>query len=112
MKFVDAFNLTLEKFDITARELSTRSGVTDATISKFRRGNRELKLESIEKILTALPDDAYYYLMTQWANERITPKHLIKLLGVIAQTIEAGEVPAIQFPERQQPSTSSVLLSA
>jgi transcriptional regulator with XRE-family HTH domain len=112
MKFVDAFNLTLEKFDIKARELSMRSGVTDATISTFRRGNRELKLESIEKILGALPDDAYYYLMTQWANERITPKHFITLLSLVTQSIEAGEVPAIQFPDRQKSSTSSVLLTA
>jgi transcriptional regulator with XRE-family HTH domain len=112
MKFVDAFNLTLEKFDITARELSIRSGVTDAAISKFRRGNRELKLESIEKILGALPDDAYYFLMTQWADERITPKHFIKLLSFIAQSLETAEVPAIQFSDRQQSSPSSVLLTA
>ena len=112
MKFVDAFNLTLEKFDITARELAIRSGVTDAAISKFRRGNRELKLESIEKILGALPDDAYYFLMTQWADERITPKHFIKLLSFIAQSLEAEELPTIKFPDTQKPSTSSVLLTA
>ncbi len=112
MKFVDAFNLTLEKFDITARELAIRSGVTDAAISKFRRGNRELKLESIEKILGALPDDAYYFLMTQWADERITPKHFIKLLSFIAQSLEVVESPAIKFPDTQKPSTSSVLLTA
>lgn len=100
MKFVDAFNLTLEKFDITARELANRANLTEAAISKFRKGNRELKLESIEKVLGALPDDAYCFLMTQWAKERITPRQVVTLLGVLAQTIEAGEIPfKAEFPD-------------
>jgi predicted transcriptional regulator len=63
MKFSDAFHQTLFHFDIKAIDISKQSGLTTGQISQFRSG-RNLRIDSVERILEVLPEDARRYMLT------------------------------------------------
>jgi transcriptional regulator with XRE-family HTH domain len=92
MRLADALNLTMRKFDLQARDLAVRSGIGESALSKFRKGERDLQARNIERVLTALSDEAYHYLLTQLALDRSSPQQMIQLLSSLADRIEAGEV--------------------
>jgi transcriptional regulator with XRE-family HTH domain len=69
MKFSEAFRETLFRFDIRGDELAAASGVTATQISKFRNGGN-LRIDSVEKLLDALPDEARSYLLLLVAQRR------------------------------------------
>lgn len=72
MKFAQAFKMTLFRFDLNGAEIAERSGLTSAQISNFRNG-KNLRIDSVERILEALPQDARAYM-----------------LALVAQTDEEG----------------------
>ena len=53
MDFSLAFNLTLNQFDISAKDLAQQSGVPEATISRFRNGH-QIKTETLSRLLECL----------------------------------------------------------
>ncbi|MEP0910874.1 helix-turn-helix transcriptional regulator [Leptolyngbya sp. GB1-A1] len=62
MKFCEAFRETLFRFDIKGTDLAVRAGLTPTQISKFRNGEN-LRIDSVEKILDALPEEARKYML-------------------------------------------------
>lgn len=62
MKFSVAFRETLFRFNIKGVDLAERSGLTPTQISKFRNGEN-LRIDSVERILEALPDGAREYML-------------------------------------------------
>ena len=63
---------------ITAREISQKSGVTEANISKFRKGG-DIYTSSYEKLLDALPEKLkkqYYLLLTEGESPQISDTEL------------------------------------
>lgn len=62
MKFSDAFKETMFRFKLTGAELSHRSGVTRGQISQFRNG-KNLRIDSVERIIEALPQEAKIYML-------------------------------------------------
>lgn len=100
MQIFEALNLTLEHFKIKGKEIAQRSGVTEATVSKFRHGEQDLTTTSLDKLLAGLPDDAYHYLMAQLWLSRNKPQSTVHMLSVIASNIQTGEVALnTSFPE-------------
>jgi transcriptional regulator with XRE-family HTH domain len=75
MKFSDAFRETLFRFNIKGADLAEKSGLTPTQVSKFRNGEN-LRIDSVERILEALPDEAREYMLL-----------------LVAQTREADHVP-------------------
>lgn len=65
MDYREAFNKTLEMFEIRASDLSERSGVDPSRLSKFRNGHHDLRSGALANLINALPSDAraYYYLL-------------------------------------------------
>lgn len=64
MKFSKALDETLKEFGISAKEISATSCVAESTISRFRRNDRDIQAQSLERILGALPEPAkqYFYI--------------------------------------------------
>jgi transcriptional regulator with XRE-family HTH domain len=53
MKFSSAFRETMFRYELRGSELSKRSGVSNAQISKFRSG-QNVTIATLEKLLSAL----------------------------------------------------------
>jgi hypothetical protein len=62
MKFAQAFRETMFRFDLKGTALAAESGLTTMQISKFRNGG-ELRTDSVEKLLEAMPLEARQYMM-------------------------------------------------
>jgi DNA-binding Xre family transcriptional regulator len=63
MQTFEAFDRTLIHFNITNRDLHHQTGVHESSISRFRRGERDLHVATLEKLILALPLEAqqFYY---------------------------------------------------
>ena len=88
MKFSEAFNLTLEEFGITGKEVAQRAGVREATVSDFRRGNREIQTGNLEKLIGALPTDAKQFLFLKLLVGGMNAQGIATLLSAIAHQIK------------------------
>ena len=62
MRFSDAFRETMFRYALTGKEIADRSGVSERQISRFRNGEN-LRTDSLEKLIQALPPDAREYMM-------------------------------------------------
>ena len=62
MNFADAFNETLIHFSIKGKDIAAESGLPEAAISRFRKGEQDIKASTLEKLLSALPTEAKQYL--------------------------------------------------
>ncbi|WP_416667918.1 helix-turn-helix domain-containing protein [Egbenema bharatensis] len=78
MKFADAFRETLFRFELTGKEIAERSGLSPAQISEFRNG-KNLRIDSVEKILDALPQEARNYMLKLVARKGVESTDSIPL---------------------------------
>lgn len=62
MKFSEAFRETIFRFDLKGAELAKQSGLTPAQVSEFRNGGN-LRIDSVERLINALPPEAQEYMM-------------------------------------------------
>lgn len=69
MKFSEAFRETMFRFDLNGSELADKSGLTPAQVSNFRKG-KNLRIDSVEKLLAAMPYDARVYLLSLVSEEQ------------------------------------------
>ena len=63
MKFSTAFREAMFRYELRGSELSKRSGVSNAQISKFRSG-QNITIATLEKLLAAMPQEAREYMLT------------------------------------------------
>ncbi|HEY9660379.1 MAG TPA: helix-turn-helix transcriptional regulator [Allocoleopsis sp.] len=68
MRFFEAFQQTLLRFNIKASDLAKTSGVSTAQLSNFRNG-RNIRVDNLERILAALPKEARKYLLSLVEND-------------------------------------------
>jgi transcriptional regulator with XRE-family HTH domain len=61
MEWREAFNKTLDHFDIKAAEIAERSGVDAVQISKFRNSKKDMHAHNFQKLIDALPSQAKMY---------------------------------------------------
>lgn len=60
----EALRMTLDKFDVNARDLAQRSQVTQGTLSGFRNGRREINTSSLQRVLDELEPEAFVYMLS------------------------------------------------
>lgn len=81
MRFSEAFNEAINRFGLKGSEIAKNTGLTNAQISNFRNG-QNLRIDSVEKILAALPREARAYMLELVAlDEGITEIPLPKKSG-------------------------------
>lgn len=88
MKIREALFKTLDTFKISGKQLSADSGVSESQISSFRRGNRELELKNFEKLLEALPPNAYHHFWAQLALDGMSDDRLYDLIMMAASQLK------------------------
>lgn len=62
VKFSEAFKETMHRFDLKGADIAERSGLTAAQISLFRKG-QNLRIDNLERILEAMPQEAKEYML-------------------------------------------------
>lgn len=94
MKFADALDATLKHFCISAKEMATKSGVAESSISRYRRGERDIQAESLERLIAALPPDARHYFYFNCLVRDIDEAGIATLLQAIAFKLKTEPVKA------------------
>lgn len=114
MNFSQALDKTLDKFDISAKWLSEKTGVSQQMISGFRRGNQRIYSDSLEKILAGLPTDARNYLLCQLAEvdtNKVDLRSLVKSMPA-ARKSEVLTLIADSLLESRENTDTTGLISA
>lgn len=65
-----AFDTTLKKFDIKGLYLAEEAGVSTGMVSNFRNDTNAITTDSLEKLLAALPDEAFAFWISQVTHNR------------------------------------------
>jgi len=68
--FARSLDSTLKDFGITGKSIAEKSGVSEQMISGFRRGNKRIYTDSLEKIIAALPQDARRYFYSKLIKQK------------------------------------------
>ncbi|MBR8839125.1 MAG: hypothetical protein DSM106950_35280 [Stigonema ocellatum SAG 48.90 = DSM 106950] len=114
MDYREAFNQTLEKFNISARSLALKSGVQERQISHFRKG-KDLMAETLFALVTALPSEAKIYYFSciggESALETIDLRLLVKSMP-IARKYEVLSLIAASLMESRENTDKSELMPA
>lgn len=69
VKFSEAFRETLFRFNLKGADLAQASGLTPTQISKFRNGEN-LRIDSVERLIDALPSAAKEYMLLLVLQQR------------------------------------------
>lgn len=83
MDFSKAFDLTLKEFGLTGKAVAIDAGVREATVSNFRNGS-EIRTDSLEKLIKALPPDAKQFLFLKVFVDDLNPPAIATMLGLLA----------------------------
>lgn len=76
MNFSLAFNLTLNHFGISAKQLAHQSGVSEVVISRFRNG-QQTKTETLSRLLECLSvqqREYFFSIMARSENSQNKPE--------------------------------------
>ena len=73
MNFSKALDVTLDKFGITGKWLSSESGVSEQMISGFRNGKQRVWSDSLDRIFLALPEEAKQYFLSLLLGSSVSP---------------------------------------
>ena len=71
-----AFDATLKEFGIKGLKLSEEAEVSTGMISNFRNDTAAITTDSLEKLLSALSDEAFSY----WVSQVVGGRELEKML--------------------------------
>jgi len=66
-----AFDKTLKRFNLSAKELAEKAGVTEGVISKFRNSRKRVYTDTLDKLLGALSKEAKIYFFSLLIEEAI-----------------------------------------
>ncbi|MGG6241559.1 helix-turn-helix domain-containing protein [Nodosilinea sp. AN01ver1] len=66
----------MSKFRLRGSELAQQSGLTTAQISNFRNGQQNIRIDSLEKLLEAMPREARLYMLSLIAENGEGVEHL------------------------------------
>lgn len=104
--FREAFNKTLNRYGLTAKKLSEKSGVSENHISAFRRGVSEIGSKKLEALIEAMDEIApgsKEYFCSQMAGSSLKPgdlrslveqsdvQELSQLLHLVAEQLKNGK---------------------
>ncbi len=65
-----AFAETIKRFDISLAHISRETGIAQATLSRFKNGQKNIGTKTFHKIILALPSYAKEYFYTLWTRNK------------------------------------------
>ncbi|MEL7243777.1 MAG: antitoxin Xre-like helix-turn-helix domain-containing protein [Cyanobacteria bacterium J06573_2] len=84
------FDEMLERFDISAKEIAELTGVSEVTLSRFRRGKGDLLTTKFLNVLLVLPENAREWYISQLVGSK--PKTNLRSLVMEASPQEKAEL--------------------
>lgn len=95
----------LSQGDMTASELSKRSGVRKAAISGFRNG-RDLSVTNLQKLIDALPEPIYLQFHLLLSEQKMSRAQMAEYITVLAKKLAKME----QQQESEQEQNLTLIL--
>lgn len=89
MNFNKALDLTLKEFRLSAKAISEASGVSEGSLSRFRRGERDIHAANLERIVSALPPEAKQFFYAHCLCSELGDDGLATLLSAIAYHLKS-----------------------
>ena len=71
MNISQAFDQTLKTFEIRAKDISEKSGVSEKQISMFRNNRQRINSDALQSLLEVLPVKARLYFLIQLSDGRL-----------------------------------------
>jgi transcriptional regulator with XRE-family HTH domain len=68
----ELFNEMLERFNLSAREVGEAAGISEVTLSRFRRGKADLLTSKFLHILNVIPEEAKDWYLSQLLGSQPT----------------------------------------
>ncbi|MGI0488579.1 helix-turn-helix domain-containing protein [Pantanalinema rosaneae CENA516] len=96
MKFCEAVDQTFVEFKLTNREIAQKSGLTEAQLSEFRRGKREIHTDRLERLIAALPTQAQQFLFFNCLLPQMDDRAIGTLLYAISLKMR-GAAPSLDL---------------
>jgi len=84
------FDEMLERFKISAKEVAELTGISEVTLSRFRRGKGDLLTTKFLNLLLVLPEDAREWYISQLVGSK--PKASLRSQIIAASPQEKAEV--------------------
>jgi transcriptional regulator with XRE-family HTH domain len=84
------FDQMLERFGLSAREIGEAAGISEVTLSRFRRGKADLLTTKFLTVLSVLPKDAREWYISQLVGSK--PQASLRSLVLEASPQEKAEV--------------------
>lgn len=88
MDFSTAFDQTLKEYGLKAKDIASESGVTETSISLFRKGKKDITASSLGRLLSALPADARQHLCFNLLVKDMDQTAMASMLTVIAHQLK------------------------
>jgi transcriptional regulator with XRE-family HTH domain len=99
MKFSKALDLTLKEFKIPAKDLANKSGVAESSISRYRRGERDIQADSLERLIASLPPEAQQYFYFNCVVPVLDDRGIATLLEAVSTKLRSGASENSRLPE-------------
>jgi len=105
MLYQEAFNQTIEHFRLSARDIASKAGMHESSVSNFRTGRKDLNLETWERLMSALPEEARQYIYLKVLVGTITNRGISVLLSAISDRImQESESEAVDSERQSAPT--------
>lgn len=109
MEWNQSFDLTLKTYGVNARQLAQKSGVSEITISRFRKGRQPMNTDNLNALLSALPqkiqnhffklllgEDAFAQPKLEDLIEEMDSQELAKCLRILANRVAVTSLEGVK----------------
>lgn len=70
----DALNQTIDRFELKAEDLSSRSGISPQVISRYRHKKKDMNSLNLVRLVEAMPQSAKFYFFSLLSQSRNQPE--------------------------------------
>lgn len=98
---------TIDRCELTAKELSERAGVSQAQISRFRKGE-DLAFSTFQRLVDGLPREAYHQFCTLLMVDQMNNQELADLIMLAVTQLQqkSAESPTNGLDKNQPAGTA------
>lgn len=90
MELRDALFKAVDRAELTGKQLSEKSGVSEAQISRFRKGG-DISFKNFQKLIDGLTRQAYHQFVCQLLIEQMNNQELADLIMVAVSQLSQSK---------------------
>jgi transcriptional regulator with XRE-family HTH domain len=97
MRFHQAIDQAIKEFNLSAKDLAEKTGMSSSQLSQYRHGKREIHTDNLEKLITALPEHVRHYVFFNCLVSELSGSGIAVLLNAISLKIADVEIHKPEF---------------